>query len=151
MGKLGEAKDFGALLELLESKRELVVRLLALTADIGKVLEGEDFDKLERLLEERQQCMRILDTLSDRIDLGYLEVRPSLSADGGRIFGMREGEISGLMHTLLDEDRRVHTALQEAVRTVKQKSDDLMVQKRGFTAYAESQQVQSGSLITDKK
>lgn len=151
MGKLGEAKDFGALLELLESKRELVVRLLALTADIGKVLEGEDFDKLERLLEERQQCMRILDTLSDRIDLGYLEVRPSLSADGGRIFGMREGEISGLMHTLLDEDRRVHTALQEAVRTVKQKSDDLMVQKRGFTAYAEAQQAQSGLLVTEKK
>jgi len=151
VGKLCDAKDFGALLALLESKRELVMRMLALTADIGTVLVGEDFDRLEPLLEERQQCMSVLDTLSDSIDLGYLEVRSSLSADGGRIFGMREGEISGLMHTLLDEDRRVHTALQEAVRTVKQKSDEMMVQKRGFTAYAESQHVQSGFLVTEKK
>lgn len=151
MGKLGEPKDFAALLELLDSKRELVVRLLALTSDIGTVLEGEDFDRLERLLEERQQCMSVLDTLSGKIDLGYLAVRPSLSADGGRIFGVREGEIIGLMHTLLDEDRRVHAALQEAVRTVKQKSDELMVQKRGFTAYAEAQQAQSGLLVTEKK
>jgi hypothetical protein len=151
VAKLGETKDFGALLELLDSKRELVVRLLALTSDIGKVLEGEDFDKLERLLEERQQYMSALDSLSDKIDSGYLEVRPSLSADGGRIFGLREGEIIALMHTLTDEDRRVHTALQAAVRAVKQKSDELMVQKRGFTAYAEAQQAQSGILVIEKK
>jgi hypothetical protein len=151
VGKLGEGKDFGALLELLESKRELVVRLLALTADIGKVLEGEDFDKLEQLFEERQQCMRILDSLSDRIDLGYLEVRPSLSADGGRIFGMREGEIVGLMHKLLEEDRRVHETLQAAVRAVKQKSDELIINKRSFTAYVEAQESQSGTLVLEKK
>lgn len=151
MGKQGDAKDFGELLALLESKRELVMRLLALTTDIGTVLLGEDFDRLEPLLKERQQCMSFLDALSDRIDLGYLEVRPSLSADGGRILGMREGEISALMHTLLEGDRRVHTSLQEAVRTVKQKSDELVVQKRGLTAYTESQHVQSGLLVTEKK
>ena len=151
MGKLGELRDFSALLALLDSKRELVVRLLALTADIGGVLAGEDFDKLDELLEERHQCMSSLDTLGSKIDLAYLEVRPSLSADGGRIFGLREGEINGMMRTLLDEDRRVHLNLQAAILTVKQKSDELMVQKQGLTAYSESQQTQSGLLITEKK
>ncbi|MBT9175938.1 MAG: hypothetical protein DDT20_00240 [Firmicutes bacterium] len=151
MGKLGELGDFSALLVLLDSKRQLVMRLLALTADIGKVLEGEDFDKLDDLLAERQQCMSSLDILSARIDLTYLEVRPSLSADGGRIFGMREGEISGLMQTLLDEDRRVHLTMQAAIQTVKQKSDELLVQKRGLTAYSEAQQTQSGLLVSEKK
>ncbi len=151
MDRWGEPRDFAALLALLESKRRLVVRLLALTADIGKVLEGEDFDKLDDLLAERQQCMSSLDILNAKIDMTYLKVRPSLSADGGRIFGMGEGEISSLMQTLLDEDRRVHIAMQAAIQTVKQKSDELMVQKRGLTAYSESQQAQSGLLVSEKK
>ncbi len=95
--------------------------------------------------------MSSLDILSAKIDMIYLEVRPSLSADGGRIFGMGEGEISSLMQTLLDEDRRVHIAMQAAIQTVKQKSDELMVQKRGLTAYSESQQAQSGLLVSEKK
>ncbi len=146
-----DSVDFPALLALLESKRQLVLHLLTLTTDMGNALCGEDFARLEELLEERQQGMNSLAAVNVRIDLTYLAVRSALSVDGGRIFGMREGEISTLMQALLEQDRQVHSNMQAALQAVKQKSDELLIQKRGLTAYGESQQAPSGALVSVKK
>lgn len=151
MDSHADAPDFFDLLELLEEKRTLTEDLRRLTAEMNEVLLGEDFDRLEELLTERQGHMDRIDDLKAQIDLAFIATRPSMSDSGLEMFRIRDAQVNELLHQLQEEDRRVSSSIRSMLVSIKQSLAEVGVQKKGLLAYGESQQMPGGVLLNEKK
>lgn len=151
MGRHVDAPDFTDLLELLEEKRALVEELLRLTDEMKTVLDGENFDQLEELFDERQSHMDRVDSLNARIDLAYIASRPTMSDEGLEIFRTHDAAVNELMQRLHDEDKQVSSSIRALLVSLKQSLAEVAVQRKGLLAYGESQQMPGGILLDEKK